>query len=376
MTERVHVGSYYFPNYHVDPRNEEVHGRGWSEWEVVKRATLRFSGHQQPKEPLWGYEDEADPGVMEKKIAVAAEHGIDFFIFDWYGYDDGPFLQRCLETGYLGAADDHRVRFCCMWANHDWVDLHPAKLRDPRRLLYPGTVTPATFQRLRRHVIDTYFRHPAYFLVDGRPYFSVYELTLLLRGFGGLAATRAALDEFRRETQQAGFPDLHLNAVVWGHPVVPGERAPADPAQLVSALGFDSVTSYVWVHHVPLTGSPVTDYRLVRDRYFEYWAEAEQRYTVPYFPNVTRGWDSSPRTVQSEKWDPAAGYPFTNIIGGDTPAAFREALMRTRDRLETRPGPRLLNLNCWNEWTEGSYLEPDTNTGMGYLEAVREVFGK
>ena len=44
----------------------------------------------------------------------------------------------------------------------------------------------------------------------------------------------------------------------------------------------------------------------------------------------------------------------------------------TRDRLLADPdGPRILNINCWNEWTEGSYLEPDTKNGMSYLEAVK-----
>jgi hypothetical protein len=38
-------------------------------------------------------------------------------------------------------------------------------------------------------------------------------------------------------------------------------------------------------------------------------------------------------------------------------------------------GRRILILNCWNEWTEGSYLEPDTVHGMAYLDAVKEVFG-
>ena len=78
------VAAYYFPNYHIDPRNEAWHGTGWNEWELVRQARPRFSGHNQPKEPLWGYEDEADPAVMAKKIDAAAEHGLTSFLFDWY----------------------------------------------------------------------------------------------------------------------------------------------------------------------------------------------------------------------------------------------------------------------------------------------------
>ena len=36
---------------------------------------------------------------------------------------------------------------------------------------------------------------------------------------------------------------------------------------------------------------------------------------------------------------------------------------------------RIITINSWNEWTEGSYVEPDTLHGMGYLEAIRDVMG-
>jgi hypothetical protein len=34
----------------------------------------------------------------------------------------------------------------------------------------------------------------------------------------------------------------------------------------------------------------------------------------------------------------------------------------------------MVTINSWNEWSKGSYLEPDMEHGYGYLEAIKEVF--
>jgi len=371
------VASYYFGQYHPnDPRNEKTKGKGWSEWELIKAAKPRFSGHQQPKVPLWGYQDESDPQVMAQKIAAAAGYGIDVFIFDWYHYEDGPFLARPIDEGFLKATNNHRIKFAFMWANHDWQgNLYPYNKGDPRAVLYPGQVSPANFEKICDHVLKDYFLHPSYWKIDGKPYFSFYDLSKLLQNFGSVAATRAGLDKFRAKVKAAGLPGLHLNAVAWGQPILPGEKVPTDSAQLVRDLGFDSVTSHVWVHHVILPKQQ-TDYNEVRAGYFRYWDKAEKMFNVPFFPNVSMGWDPSPRCDQSDKLD-NSGYPFTNTIGNNTPENFRTALELTKQRLLARPnGTRILTINCWNEWTEGSYLEPDTVNGMKYLEAVQAVFGQ
>lgn len=57
-TNKYEVAVYYFPQWHVDPQNEKKYGYPWTEWEVLKNAKPRFEGHQQPKVPLWGYEDD------------------------------------------------------------------------------------------------------------------------------------------------------------------------------------------------------------------------------------------------------------------------------------------------------------------------------
>ncbi|MBE2238955.1 MAG: glycoside hydrolase family 99-like domain-containing protein [Caldilineaceae bacterium] len=378
MTKEHTVACYYFPNYHADPRNATTHGPGWTEWELVKRAEPRFAGHRQPRAPVWGYEDEADPAVMARKIDAAADHAIDAFIFDWYWYDDGPFLERALDEGFLGATNNARIKFALMWANHDWTDIHPAALNgvgSRARLLYPGRVSPATVDTVADYVIQRYFSHPSYWKIDDRPYFSIYDLPTFIDGLGGRVQARAALADFRAKVKDAGFVDLHLNVVLWNLGILAGEQSLPDADALAHDLGFDSVTSYVWIHHGALDRFPVTDYTVVRDRYMVYWDEAERTFTLPYYPNLTMGWDASPRTVQSDVFVNAR-YPFMPLIEGNTPARFREALVMIRERLDAAPaGQRILTINAWNEWTEGSYLEPDTDTHMAYLEAIKDIFG-
>ena len=368
------VACYYFPNYHTgDTRNTTKFGPEWSEWKLVEEAKPRFEGHQQPNVPAWGYTNEADPKAMAQKIDAAADHGIDAFIFDWHWFNDGPFLEKGLDEGFLNAPNNDRIKFALMWANHDWLDIHPYTQGKPREVLYPGKVTPETFNTVCDHCIEKYFKHPSYWKIDGKPYFSFYELSKLLENFGSVEATRKALDEFRAKAKAAGLPGLHLNAVVWGRPILPKEKTPANVPELIKQLGFDSVTSYVWIHHVALPKMQ-TDYQWVRDRYFDYWNQTEEIFDVPYFPNVTMGWDSSPRANQSQPYG-NFGYPFMHTISGNTPEQFEQSLEATKKEILRRGTPKILNINCWNEWTEGSYLEPDKANGMRYLEAVKKVFG-
>ncbi|MBS1701072.1 MAG: glycoside hydrolase family 99-like domain-containing protein [Armatimonadetes bacterium] len=370
------VAAYYFGNYHLgDSRNAKTKGPTWSEWELIKNAKPRFPGHDQPKVPLWGYTDESDPKAMAQKIAAASDHGVDAFIFDWYYYNDGPFLEDTIDKGFLKAKNNGRLKFAFMWANHDWYDIHPYHRGAPPPLLYPGQVTPEKFHEITDMLIKKYFSKKNYWRIDGKPYLSFYDLNNLIKSFGSLAATRSALDDFRARARAAGLPGLHLNAVVWEQVILPGEKTTMNSGQLVRELGFDSVTSYVWVHHSGLPEQK-TDYNYVRDRYMDYWTNAEKTFDVPYIPNVTVGWDPSPRADQSQDFG-NYGYPFTNTIANNTPENFKTALEMTKKRLLTNPKSLpILNINCWNEWTEGSYLEPDTEHKMAYLDAIKDVFGR
>jgi hypothetical protein len=371
------VAVYYFPNYHNnDTRNEKRYGKGWSEWELVRKAIPRFEGHNQPKTPLWGYTNESDAGVMEMKLKTASEFGIDVFIYDWYYYNDGPFLEKGLEEGFLKVGNNNKIRFALMWANHDWVDLFP---RNPEiaaaPLFYPGAVTPETFDKMTDYIISNYFNNPAYWKIDGCPYFSIYELYKFVESMGGKDKARAALEMFRNKTKKAGFKDLHLNAVVWGVKILPGETELKNPSDMLDYLSFNSSTSYVWIHHVGLDKFPETEYNEVMNKYFTWCDQFAGTIKQPYYPNVTMGWDATPRCSQKISFG-NFGYPCMAILKNNTPDNFQKALMISRiwadKNLKTN---KVITINSWNEWTEGSFLEPEREYGYSYLEAIKSVFG-
>ena len=117
-------------------------------------------------------------------------------------------------------------------------------------------------------------------------------------------------------------------------------------------------------------------YEEVLEKYLLYYESVLNTYDIEYYPNVSMGWDSTPRTVQSEVWDwtPDLPYPFGNVVVGNTPEQFETAMKLVAERLMRQPQKhKILNINSWNEWTEGSYLEPDQHSGTAYLEAVKKV---
>ena len=47
-----------------------------------------------------------------------------------------------------------------------------------------------------------------------------------------------------------------------------------------------------------------------------------------------------------------------------------------KDYVDTHPDMKapLIVVNSWNEWTKGSYFQPDDLYGYGYLEIVKKLF--
>lgn len=371
------VAAYIWPAYHNDPRWSEIglfpDGKG--EWEAVYSARPKFEGHRQPRVPLWGYFDETDPKMQEKIIRTATRYGINTFIFDWYWFENRPFLEDVLNKGFLGARNNGKMKFYLMWANHlatAYWDRHES---DKSKYYWRGEVTREVFEGFTDHIIRDYFSRDNYYTIDGKPVFAIYEVGTFIRGVGGLEEAREALESLRAKCVKAGLPGVHIQAIMWSAlPETPsrepgeggdGEGGDGDGGvsqeNTLRTLGFDSITNYQWCHLVPAN----MDYQSWGEKGQEFYEKYDKEFSVPYFPHVSIDWDNNPRY-------PGPAQP---CVTGVTPEKFEGFLRKAKAYVDAHPDqPPIVTINAWNEWSEGSCLEPDTYYKYGFLKAIKRVF--
>ena len=362
------VAAYIWPAYTGDePRTRMFWGEGIGEWQSVKNSKPKDNGYYWNRKPLWGYVNEADPAVMEMQIEEATKHGVNVFIYDWYWFDGRPFLENCLNDGFLKAKNNEKMKFYLMWANHDanhyWnIDLSESY---GGTVIWKGAVGRTDFENVVHRVIEQYFSRPNYYKIDGCPVFMIYDVNNLIRGLGGLDKTKEALEYFREEVKKAGFPDLHLQITVWREGTVNLSGFDANmegsTKDLCQVLKVDSTSHYQFCHFANID----RDYLDILQDVQKEWERIDKEYTIPYFPHISCGWDNNPRFRNFRK----------GVVKNNTPENFEKGLKMAKEHLDNHPElPPLMTINSWNEWTETSYLEPDDLYGYGYLEAVKRTF--
>jgi hypothetical protein len=348
--EECKVLAFYLPQYHPIPENDRAWGKGFTEWRNVGAAQPWFVGHDQPRVPAeLGYYDLRVPDIMRKQAAMAQEHGIFGFCYYYYWFHGARPLNYPIEN----MLNDKRVDipFCFCWANESWTkrwdggnrEVILEQRHDPiDDIAFFNSVAPA-FMDLR------------YIKIDGKPLLLVYRTEL----FPDIYETT---ELWRREAERNGWPGLYLvRCESFG-----GELHP-------SVLGFDAayevptfkLPDFMLVDKDEVSGvhkrfhGRILSYRKVIDYYAHRPAANYKRYY-----DVMLAWDNTARYGN-----------MATVFHGVTPELYKTWLGTAIARTvrEHSGAERLVFVNAWNEWAEGSYLEPDIKRGAQFLRATRDV---
>ena len=352
------TAAYVYTGWHPIPERDAAFHPGFTEWELVRACRPRFPGHAQPKVPLLGEYDDRDPAAVGARLELGLRHGIDAFVFGVFWCRGKRVFEQGLDRGFLGSAVGRTAPFACMWANRMPRRVLPVRAADAP-VLDPSRNVPSDvddFVAFVATLAERYFTRPNYLTVEGRSYLSIFDSTFFVQELG-VEHAAAAIRASRAWLLAHGHRDLHLAAIEPNVETLP----------LVRALGFDSVTHYVFL---PDWKGPFRqDYAEYAARRAGEWRRFAERSGLPYMPSVSPGWDASPRGADFGPKRPDK-YPWSPVVTGEHPERFAAALRRARAfRGPTGVDDPLVFVASWNEWSEGHYLEPDERFGHGWLEA-------
>ena len=363
------VAAYIWPSYTGDElRTRMFWPEGMGEWETVRDAKPKFEGHQWPRLPLLGFQNEADAEVMEQQIKLATDHGVNVFIYDWYWYDRRPFLENCLNDGFLKARNNKDMKFYLMWANHNATHLWNRWLSSSDcglTTIWEGGIDRQGFEYMANRLVDKYFHYDNYYKIDGKPVFMIYEVPTFIKGMGGIEEAAKAIAWFKELVISKGYPGVHMQYCVRGDKTVDlmglGGETIASYDDTVQQLHADSCSHYQFCQITNVQD----DYENVLLRIKAEYDKIDATYKTTYFPHVSAGWDNNARYTEFRP----------KIMRNSTPENFEKGLRLAKEYVDSHDLPvPLITINAWNEWTENSVLLPDNLYGYGFLEAVKHVF--
>jgi len=320
-TSSYEIGVYYFPGWSPDQ---------WDRWQKQKGFPER--------DPVLGFYREGDPEVADWHIKWAVENGITFFMYDWYWRNGRIALEKGLEEGYLKAKYRDYMKFCVMWANHAPFADHTLE-----QLL---TVTD--------YWIERYFHLDCYYKIDGKPVVSFFAPDNLTHDLKGSDNVKKAFDEMRKRVKSAGFSGIYFIAC--------GDNSP-NSQERFKREGYDAISAY----NYPSAGAKSSlwaSYKTLMQAHVDIWNNSLRANTLTYIPILTVGWDSRP-------WHGNNAL----VRFGRSTEHFKDGLTYLKDWMD-KNNRHIALLEAWNEWGEGSYIEPNSEFGFGDLEVIRDVFGK
>lgn len=331
------IGVYYYPGW----RDHQLGSPYPRPWEKIKPYPER--------KPLLGWYREGDIGVMSRQLKWMEKYGIDFVVFDWYWGPDGhTYLDHALNA-YLAGPTRHEVEFAIMWANHTEV-----------------VFTLQQMQKMFDYWLEHYLRKPDYLKMDEKPVVFIFSAATLNRNANAIGMTSAELLNHAEQyvIREAGLPGLSFIGGSFGRY--------EDGIDYSTTSGYRGFSAYNYAGTVPEPRSgkrrPAQNYAELDSSYREQWRWMIERTESHFIVPMTSGWDRRP-------WGGSQGQRRDYSMG--TPEEFELHLRAARQVMLNAPKKSRHTgvICCWNEYGEGSFIEPTEKDRFAYLEKVKEVFG-
>lgn len=364
----------YFTQLHAIPENDAWWGKGFTDWDNVRRAKPLFAGHYQPRIPLGSnYYDQSQVDTVRSQVALAKSYGLYGFCHYHYWFDGKQLLET--PTNLILQNPDIDFPFCLSWANETWSRRWDGRDHD---ILIRQTHPPRE---------DSWSRHFDYLInawgderaikIDEKPVFVIYRPQKIEK-------IADMLEFWNDKARQRGLKGVYY--------IFQKQYEPSDKGCLKSFDAAFQFQPFEAIHSAGYSSAVIKKQKLralidtlpgsVQSVIWSLWASCKKQYTIHQYDRVWQQIiDNSSKLSVNEfpgafvDWDNTARYGSrATIFQGATPDRFKYWLQKLVENVSDRPDDmNFIFLNAWNEWSESAYIEPDEKYGYAYLEAIDSV---
>jgi len=352
--------AFYLPQFHAIPENDEWWGKDFTDWVNVRKARPLFNGHQQPRIPLnENYYDLSKVETLQWQTEIANKYGVYGFCFYHYWFNGKMLLEKPAEM--LLADKSIALHFCFSWANEPWARTWDGKAK---QVLMPQSYGGRDDWEKHFHYLLPFFQDERYIKEDGQPMFLIYKTS-------SIPCAKEMMNLWNELARKNGFKGIHfVETLRDGHidkrdlPIK--ARVEFEPAR-TNRQQHPIVLNYKRIRRVAIhTTNRVLHKKHLLNKPFPFMNVAEcsinNHSPEGTYGGVFVGWDNSPRRSLA-----------STIVLPPTKEEFKSYLEAKIKVTKERYHTNYVFVNAWNEWAEGTVLEPEERTGYAYLEVIKEL---
>ncbi len=356
MAQSPKIIAFHLPQYHTFPENDEWWGKGFTDWNNVKKAKPLFKRHYQPRVPLNNnYYNMMDYETRKWQAETAKKYGVYGFCYYHYWFNGKLLMEKPLED--LLEEKEIDLPFCLCWANEPWTRAWDGGDKD---IIMPQQYGDKADWKKHINYLIKFFKDERYIKVDNKPMMVIYRTnniddcdemiqcwnnTCIENVFSGIYVVEE-VNSFQFHPC-CKMSEAYLDFAPWG--VFWSRKTIYDYLDKFRKIipkmrGIRNNTFY-----------DTSWKRIINRRY-------DKEQNKQHYLGAFVGWDNTPR-------NPTNGLV---CLGDSSPKAFGKFFSKLYKKAINNNAEYIF-INAWNEWAEGAYLEPDEKYGYGYLEQINTI---
>lgn len=357
---KLKVMAFYLPQFHSIPENDEWWGKGFTDWVNVRKGVPHSKGQEQPRIPLNNnYYDLSKVETLRWQADLMRKYNVYGLCFYHYWFDGKLLLEKPSEL--LLSHKDIDIRFCFSWANEPW-----ARTWDGRNssVLMPQSYGGREEWEGHFNYLLPFFLDDRYIKENGRPMFLIYKSS-------SIELCKEMMELWDSLAKRNGLKGMHFVETIRGtkdetRKLPYKAKVEFEPARTdFQAPLLERYYSAIRRRVIKFTNEHLHTHKPI-NKALSFNEVSQQSLDVlspkGTYGGVFVGWDNTARKgLRSTLILPPTKDEFYKYL--------KNKAKITRDIYETN----YVFVNAWNEWAEGTYLEPDTIHGYDYLEAVKQV---